>query len=212
MSSAMMSELPRATVERLPQYLRLLDDIGEARVTISSEQLAEASGANAANVRRDLLYLDFHGMRGVGYSIEELRARIRDELGISHRRNVAIVGAGNLGRALANYGGLTRRGFDVAAIYDRDPEKVGTAIGNLTIQPIEDLANDLVGGLFDMAILAVPGNSAQQVADILAKWGIASILNFAPVRVEVPDSVYVRQVDLSMELQVLSYYGDRPRG
>lgn len=206
-----MSELPRATVERLPQYLRLLDDIGEARVTISSEQLAEASGANAANVRRDLLYLDFHGMRGVGYSIEELRARIRDELGISRRRNVAIVGAGNLGRALANYGGLARRGFDVAAIYDRDLEKVGTTIGGLVIQPIDGLANDLVNGLFDMAILAVPGNSAQQVANELAKWGVASILNFAPVRVEVPDSVYVRQVDLSMELQVLSYYGDRSR-
>lgn len=211
MSSA-MSDLPRATVERLPQYLRLLDDIGEARGTISSEQLAEASGANAANVRRDLLYLDFHGMRGVGYSIDELRARIRDELGISDRRNVAIVGAGNLGRALANYGGLARRGFDVAAIYDRDEEKVGTAIGGLTVQPIESLASDLVSGLFDMAILAVPGNAAQQVADLLARLGISSILNFAPVRVEVPDSTYVRQVDLSMELQVLSYYGDRPRG
>lgn len=202
-----MKELPRATVVRLPRYLRLLEDVEHTKETVSSEQLAEAAGVNAANVRRDLLYLDFHGVRGVGYSIAGLRDRLREELGIAARREVAIVGAGNLGRALANYGGLGRRGFDVVAIYDKDPDKVGSPIGAVTVQDLSSLATDCQGGCFDMAILAVPASSAQQVANDLVDAGIEAMLNFAPVRVEVPDGVSVRQVDLSMELQVLSYYG-----
>ena len=204
-----MSELPRATVVRLPRYLRLLDDISQSRETVSSEQLAEAAGANAANVRRDLSYLDFHGVRGVGYSVAELRDRIRRELGIAFRRNVAIVGAGNLGRALANYGGLSRRGFDVVAVYDKDDAAIGSAIGRLSVRNVQKLTDDCSNGNFDMAILAVPAVAAQQVTDQLVKAGIETILNFAPVRVGVPDTVTVRQVDLSMELQVLSYYGRR---
>ena len=176
---------------------------------MSSDQLADAAGVNGANVRRDLSYLDFHGVRGVGYSVPALRDRIRLELGIANRRNVAIIGAGNLGKALANYGGLSRRGFDVVAMYDKDPSIVGTTVGEVTVQSIGDLNNDCAGGCFDMALLAVPASSAQQVANELVDSGIEAILNFAPVRVEVPDRVSVRQVDLSMELQVLSYYGRR---
>ncbi len=204
-----MSELPRATVVRLPRYLRLLDDINQARETINSDQLAEAAGANAANVRRDLSYLDFHGVRGVGYSVAELRDRIRRELGIAFRRNVAIVGAGNLGRALANYGGLSRRGFDVVAVYDKDDAAIGSTIGKLAVRNVQKLTDDCSNGDFDMAILAVPAVAAQQVTDQLVEAGIETILNFAPIRVGVPDTVTVRQVDLSMELQVLSYYGRR---
>jgi redox-sensing transcriptional repressor len=201
-----MSGLPKATVVRLPRYLRLLEDL-QARDTVSSEELAEAAGANAANVRRDLSHLDFHGVRGVGYSVPELRGRIRQELGISDRRNVAIIGAGNLGRALAAYGGLSRRGFDVAAVYDSDIRKVGTKAGRVDVRDLEQMDVDCKGGCFDMAILAVPAVAAQQVADRLVALGVRSILNFAPVRVTVPGNVTVRQVDLSMELQVLSYYG-----
>ncbi|MCH8982554.1 MAG: redox-sensing transcriptional repressor Rex [Acidobacteria bacterium] len=204
-----MSELPRATVVRLPRYLRLLDDISRSRETVSSDQLAEAAGANAANVRRDLSYLDFHGVRGVGYSVTELRDRIRRELGIAFRRNVAIVGAGNLGRALANYGGLSRRGFDVVAVYDKDDAAIGSTIGKLSVRNVQKLTDDCSNGDFDMAILAVPAVAAQQVTDQLVEAGIETILNFAPIRVGVPDTVTVRQVDLSMELQVLSYYGRR---
>lgn len=204
-----MSELPRATVVRLPRYLRLLDDISRSRETVSSDQLAEAAGANAANVRRDLSYLDFHGVRGVGYSVAELRDRIRRELGIAFRRNVAIVGAGNLGRALANYGGLSRRGFDVVAVYDKDDAAIGSTIGKLSVRNVQKLTDDCSNGDFDMAILAVPAVAAQQVTDQLVEAGIETILNFAPIRVGVPDTVTVRQVDLSMELQVLSYYGRR---
>jgi len=196
-------------VVRLPRYLRLLEDLEAIRDVVSSEELATAAGANAANVRRDLSHLDFHGVRGIGYSVGELKARIRQELGIAERRRVAIVGTGNLGRALANYAGLGRRGFDVVALYDTDVRKIGTKVGNVVIQHLDDIDGDCGSHVFEIAILAVPAVAAQQVAERLVEHGIRSILNFAPVRVNVPDTVSVRQVDLSMELQVLSYYGSR---
>jgi redox-sensing transcriptional repressor len=207
-----MSELPKATVVRLPRYLRLLDDLSGNRETVSSDQLAGAAGANAANVRRDLSYLDFHGVRGVGYSVQELRDRIRTELGISRRRTVAIIGAGNLGTALANYAGLSRRGFDVVAVYDQESGKIGTSIGPIAVRDVASLIDDYGDGWFEIAILAVPAGAAQAVTEILVQAGVRSILNFAPIRVEVPRSVSVRQVDLSMELQVLSYYGTLGEG
>lgn len=203
-----MSGLPRATVVRLPRYLRLLEDIGASRDTVSSDDLAIAAGANAANVRRDLSHLDFHGVRGLGYSVVELRDRIRQELGIDKRRRVAIVGAGNLGRALANYGGLSKRGFDVVAAYDSAESRIGKSVGGVVVRSIESLEADSNSIGFEMAILAVPANAAQQVTDLLIKSGITLILNFAPVRVRVPETVQVRQVDLSTELQILSYYGN----
>ena len=205
-----MSSLPKATVVRLPRYLRLLEDAVSSNDTVKSTELAEAAGVNAANVRRDLSYLDFHGVRGVGYSVYQLRDRIRQELGIAERKKVAIIGAGNLGKALANYGGLSKRGFDVVAVYDNDTRKVGSAVGPVRVQSIDELTTDCSNGTFDMAILAVPASAAQQVANQLVDSGAQSILNFAPVRLDVPDSVSRRQVDLSMELQVLSYYGARP--
>lgn len=201
-----MSGLSRATVARLPQYLRLLEDI-ETGDTISSDLLAEAAGVNAANVRRDLSDLGFQGTRGVGYSVPNLRDRIRRELGIDKRRRVAIVGAGNLGTALARYAGLTKRGFDVMAIYDVDQERIGSLIGDVKVQDMAEMPDDCAQGLFDMAIIAVPARAAQSVAEGLVEAGISSLLNFAPVRVHVPDDVPVRHVDLSTELQILSYYG-----
>lgn len=202
-----MSELSRATVARLPRYLRLLDDVRESQTTVSSGDLARAAGVNAANVRRDLSDLGFQGTRGVGYSVTDLRGRIQRELGIDGRRRVAIIGAGNLGTALARYSGLGQRGFDVVAIYDIDPGRVGELIGDVKVSEIDSVGRDCSEGLFDMAILAVPAGSAQQVANELVEAGVSSILNFAPVRVSVPNAVPVRQVDLSTELQILSYYG-----
>jgi redox-sensing transcriptional repressor len=202
-----MSGLSHATVSRLPRYLRLLDDLDGTHDTVSSDDLAEAAGVNAANVRRDLSDLGFQGTRGVGYSVPSLGDRIRRELGIEGRRLVAIIGAGNLGTALARYDGLAKRGFDVAAIYDADPNRVGQTVEDVRIQRMEDMPVDCKVGCFDMAILAVPATAAQSVTDLLVELGIRSILNFAPVRVEVPDGVAVRQVDLSTELQILSYYG-----
>jgi redox-sensing transcriptional repressor len=202
-----MSGLSRATVTRLPRYLRLLDDVRESKSTVSSEELADAAGVHSANVRRDLSDLGFHGTRGVGYSVPELRTRIQRELGIEGRRKVAIVGAGNLGTALARYTGLKQRGFDVVAIYDVEPNRVGKRIGDIVVTHGDKLESDCQNSLFEMAILAVPASVAQRVAERLVEAGVASILNFAPVRVTVPDEVPVRQVDLSTELQILSYYG-----
>lgn len=191
----------------MPRYLRLLDDIRESQMTVSSDELAEAAGVNPANVRRDLSDLGFHGTRGVGYAVGDLRSRIQRELGIAHRRKVAIVGAGNLGTALARYSGLRQRGFDVVAIYDVDSRRVGQVIGDVAVADAADIAGDCAGGLFEMAILAVPASAAQGVAERLVDAGVSAILNFAPVRVVVPETVPVRQVDLSTELQILSYYG-----
>jgi len=202
-----MSGLPRATVTRLPRYLRLLEESERSRQTVSSDELADAAGITATNARRDLAALGFQGTRGVGYSASDLRDRIRRELGIETRRQVGIIGAGNLGTALARYTGLSKRGFDVAAVYDVDHRRIGQKIGGLTIRDLGTMAADLGDGLFDMAIIAVPASSAQKVADSLVESGITSILNFAPTRVTVPKSVAVRQVDLSNELQILSYYG-----
>lgn len=202
-----MSGLSRATVSRMPRYLRLLDDIRESQSTVSSGELADAAGVNSANVRRDLSDLGFQGTRGVGYSVSDLRARIKKELGIDGRRRVAIIGAGNLGTALARYSGLGQRGFDVVAIYDIDKTRIGTEVSNVVVRDAASIHEDLGVGLFDMAILAVPAGAAQNVADQLVKSGVSSILNFAPVRVTVPGEVPVRQVDLSTELQILSYYG-----
>ncbi len=191
----------------MPRYLRLLDDLHESQSTVSSGELAVAAGVNSANVRRDLSDLGFQGTRGVGYSVEELRSRIQRELGIDGRRRVAIIGAGNLGTALARYSGLTQRGFDVVAIYDTDPTRIGETIGTVMVTAASSIARDCKRRVFDMAILAVPATAAQTVTDQLVAAGVSSILNFAPIRVTVPDEVPVRQVDLSTELQILSYYG-----
>lgn len=201
-----MSGISRATVARLPHYLRLLEDI-ETGDTVSSDLLAEAAGVNAANVRRDLSDLGFQGTRGVGYSVPDLRDRIRRELGIDRRRKVAIIGAGNLGTALARYGGLAKRGFDVVAIYDVDRDRIGKPIGDIEVSDMAEMPWHRENGLFDMAILAVPARAAQSAAENLVGAGVRSLLNFAPTRVAVPEDVAVRQVDLSTELQILSYYG-----
>lgn len=192
---------PRAMVRRLPRYLRALEGAHD-RATIASEDLADAADTTAAIVRRDLSTLGFAGVRGVGYDVDRLRTLIRQELGLTADVRVGIVGAGNLGRALANYAGFGRRGFRVVALYDIDPGKVGETVGGIPVRGIDELA---LGGI-DIGIVATPGSVAQEVADRLASAGVRSILNFAPTRVRVGEGAEVRQVDLSTELQILSYY------
>ena len=176
------------------------------RDSIPSEELAVAADTNAAIVRRDMSLLGFSGVRGVGYDVASLRSHIRAELGLTADVRVAIVGAGNLGRALANYGGFSRRGFRVVALYDIDPEKVGDEVGGVPVRNLTDLPGDSRREGLDIGIIATPGAVAQQVAERLAEAGIRSILNFAPTRVRVGNGIEVRQVDLSTELQILSYY------
>lgn len=174
--------------------------------TVSSEQLAELAGVNAAKVRKDLSYVGSYGTRGVGYEVEYLRFQIRNVLGQNEDCNVIIAGAGNLGSALANYGGFGSRGFPITAIVDVDPAKVGTNIAGVPVRHADDLAG-IVGSLGPtIGVIATPPQVAQDIADAFVAAGVASILNFAPALVSVPDSMPLRKVDLAIELQILSFY------
>lgn len=205
--------IPDATVGRLPLYYRALLGIVETGVlagsgarTISSEQLAELAGVNAAKVRKDLSYLGSYGTRGVGYDARHLLLEISEQLGLNHDWPVVIVGIGNLGHALANYRGFAARGFRVVALVDVDRSKHGKQVGMLTIEPIEDLPRIAREREIAIGIIATPAVGAQEVADRLVEAGIPSILNFAPSVLNVPEGVSVRKVDLSIELQILSFY------
>jgi len=197
-------------VARLPVYLRTLLEVqAEALTTISSERLAELAGVNAAKVRKDLSYLGSYGTRGVGYDVDHLLVQMSRELGLTRDWPVAIVGVGNLGAALANYGGFGDRGFPVAALVDADPAKVGTMLGDHKIRHLDDLPALVEELGISFGIIATPAVGAQEVADRLVAAGVTSILNFAPAVVTVPDHAQLRKVDLALELQVLSFYGQR---
>ncbi|HUR76559.1 MAG TPA: redox-sensing transcriptional repressor Rex [Acidimicrobiales bacterium] len=202
--------IPEATVARLPIYLRTLMEAAENhQVTISSERLAELGGVNAAKVRKDLSYLGSLGTRGVGYDVEYLVFEISRELGLTRDWGVIIVGIGNLGHALANYKGFGARGFQVVGLVDNDPAKVGEVIGGVTVRHLDDLpslANEVGPAI---GVVSTTANVAQDVADRLVAAGITSILNFASGVITVPPGVAVRKVDLSIELQILSFYQQR---
>jgi len=201
------ARIPEATVTRLPVYLRSLLELASDQVsTVSSERLAELSGVNAAKVRKDLSYLGSYGTRGVGYDVGFLVDQVGRELGTTRDWPVVIVGLGNLGRALANYHGFGTRGFRVAALVDADPALVGESIGELTVVSIDQLESVVGQGQVAVGIVATTAGSAQDVADRLVSAGVCSILNFAPVVLSVPSGVSLRNVDLSMELQVLTFY------
>jgi len=202
--------IPEATVARLPVYYRALLEAAEHDVaTISSERLAELAGVNAAKVRKDLSYLGSYGTRGVGYDVEYLLYQISRELGLTQDWPVVIVGLGNLGHALANYNGFSARGFRVVALVDADPAKVGTKVADLAVRSMDDLSAIAKAEKPAIGIIATPAQAAQDVADKLVAAGVTSILNFAPVVLSVPDGVSLRKVDLSIELQILSFYQQR---
>lgn len=192
-------------MERLPLYLRLLDERGD-QVRTSSEELAALAGVTAAKVRKDLSFLGSYGTRGVGYDVEHLRFEIRRALGLTRGWRLAIVGVGNLGSALAGYGGFREGGFEVRGLFDSDPARVGDRIRGLAVEPLQHLDRAVAERSIDIGVLAVPASAAQEVADRMAAAGLRSILNFAPTIVQVPDGVEVRRVDLSTELQVLGYH------
>lgn len=202
----MKGSLPAATVERLPRYLRCLELLPPSQVTISSKELARLCNLNAAGVRKDLSYLGSAGMRGVGYYAAELADRIRRKLGLNENRAVAVIGVGNLGSALANYGGFGNRGFRIAGLYDADPAKIGRRMGGITIRPLEQLPEDAGSTDISVGIIATPAEVAQKVADTLSEAGVPSILNFAPAVLSVPEGVHLRQVDVATELQILGFY------
>jgi redox-sensing transcriptional repressor len=180
--------IPEATVARLPVYLRILtEQFDDGAHNMSSDELAELAGVNAAKVRKDLSYLGSYGTRGVGYDVEFLVYQIRRELGLTQDWPVIIVGAGNLGQALAGYGGFNERGFPVGGIVDVDVHSRKISIG----------------------VIATPATASQDAADALVAAGVTSILNFAPTVLSVPHGISVRKVDLAVELQILSYHEQR---
>ncbi len=206
-AAAASRSLPEATVKRLPLYLQALVDANDDRlVTISSEELAGRAGVNAPQVRKDLSYMGSYGTRGVGYNTELLRQQINRQLGLNQEFNVALVGAGNLGQALGHYRGFAQRGFHVVAAFDTDPSKVGGRLGNAEVHPLSDLTGIVRQERITMALIATPATVAQDVLDRLVEAGITSVLNFAPTVLNVPAHVYLRKVDLAVELQILGYY------
>jgi redox-sensing transcriptional repressor len=203
-------DLPEATVARLPEYLRALHTLADQRhETVSSEGLASAAGVNSAKLRKDLSHLGSYGTRGVGYDVRLLIEQIEYVLGLTQHRAVALVGVGNLGHALAGYGGFGTRGFKIAALFDADLSRVGEQINGLAVHHIGDLAKIVEQERISIAVITTPVRAAQAVADQLVAAGITSILNFAPCVLSVPDNVDVRKVDLAIELQILSFHEHR---
>ncbi|MBA3430917.1 MAG: redox-sensing transcriptional repressor Rex [Actinobacteria bacterium] len=205
--------IPEATVARLPVYLRSLLELAEERreLTVSSEELARMAGVNAAKVRKDLSYLGSYGTRGVGYDVEYLLYQITRELGLTQDLPAAIVGIGNLGRALASFKGFAERGFRISALFDNADDVVGLQIGDLIVRDLDELKEVATEQSLAIGIISTPATAAQEVAERLIDAGVKSILNFSATHVNVPPDVTVRKVDLSIELQILSFYQQRSK-
>lgn len=202
--------IPDATVARLPIYLRALLELAEGgEMTVSSEDLATMAGVNAAKVRKDLSYLGSYGTRGVGYDVEYLLYQITRELGLTQDWHAAIVGIGNLGRALASYKGFSERGFRISALFDVAEDVIGEEVGGLIVRHLDEMKEVVTEDGISIGIVATPPQNAQEVAERLVDAGVKSILNFAPAVVNVSPDVNVRKVDLSIELQILSFHLQR---
>jgi redox-sensing transcriptional repressor len=201
-----MRKVAESTVRRLSLYLRFLEEFEEQGIdTISSEALASRGGTTSAQVRKDLSFFGSFGKRGLGYAVPELAVRLREILGLERRYRVAVIGAGKIGSALVQYRGFGQRGFDIVAIFDADPAKIGRQWNGLAVQDIANLETELARQPVDMAVLVTPAEAAQPVADRLVRLGVRAILNFAPLQLTVPAEVVVKTVNLALELETLSY-------
>jgi redox-sensing transcriptional repressor len=197
---------PKAVVGRVSLYLRQLESFQrQGFTTVSSSQLGSALAINDAQVRKDLAFFGQFGYPGIGYRIEELSAALRRILGIDRDWPLALVGLGNLGRALLKYRGFRSRGFHIVALFDNDPQKIGRTHDGLLVEPIEAMPQAITARNVSLAVLSVPAESAQRVAEQMVACGILGILNFAPVPLNVPPSVSVVAVDLSVQLEHLAY-------
>jgi redox-sensing transcriptional repressor len=201
-----VKRIAESTVRRLSIYLSFLEDIESRGVTTtSSDDLARLGGTTSAQVRKDLSFFGSFGKRGLGYSVPELSSRLREILGLGRKWRVCIVGAGNIGSALARYGGFAERGFLVTGVYDSDPRKVGTRFSGATVHATAQLEKDIEAGKYDIAVLTVPPENAQHVVDAVVRAGIKAVLSFAPAQLTVPDDVELRTVNMAMELEALTF-------
>ena len=195
-----------STVRRLSVYLRYLEEhSARGGTTTSSEDLAQYAGTTSAQVRKDLSFFGSFGTRGLGYSVAELTDKLRDILGLGRVWKVVIVGAGKIGSALSTYRGFSQRGFRIVAVYDNDPRKIGSRWDGQVVRDIAELEADTARERPDIAVLAIPADDVQPEVDRLVRAGINAILNFAPAQVQVPPNVTLKNVNMAMELEGLSY-------
>ncbi|MEA2761950.1 MAG: redox-sensing transcriptional repressor [Gemmatimonadaceae bacterium] len=205
-TSAILKRIAESTVRRLSLYLSFLEGTERQGLnTISSDELASLGGTTSAQVRKDLSLFGSFGKRGLGYSVPELSEKLREILGLGKQWRVVIIGAGKIGAALARYRGFAERGFNVSAVYDNDEAKIGKRWESLTVRAIADLEKDAVKQDFDIAVVAIPAEGAPAVVKQVVRAGIKAILNFAPVQLSVPPDVTVRNVNMAMELEGLSF-------
>lgn len=202
-----MKRISDSTIRRLSKYYRSLESLIERGVeTVSSDKLADMDGITSAQVRKDLSFFGSFGKRGLGYSTKQLKKSIGEILGLNREWRVAIVGAGNVGRALADYREFKKQGFKISLILDNDPRKIGTKIHGIEVKSIKSADELIAKEKIDIAILAVPVSSAQRVADLIVELGVKAILNFAPVSLKVPENVQVKNENMAIEIESLSYY------
>lgn len=201
------THVPDIVVGRLPLYLRALAEMSdESQEITSSQELGDRLGISSAQIRKDLSQFGEFGKQGTGYNIEYLSVQLRKILNVDRLWEVVLVGVGDLGRAVANYGGFMDRGFRIWAVYDADPAKIGLSIGDHTIRDVASLERDIRANGIRLAMLAVPANAAQSVADRLVEAGIKAILCYAPTSITVPGTVRLQYIDPVLHLQRMTYY------
>lgn len=206
---ALQKSVPRIVVSRLPVYLRALQHMAqEGKVVTSSQALAQRLGTTSAQIRKDLSYFGEFGRQGMGYEVQYLMQQLRRILHVDREWPVALVGVGDLGRALAHYAGFPPEGFRIVAAFDNDPRKIGQSLAGLTIQDSAHLREVIARERLKVAIVAVPASGAQSVADELVAGGIRAILNYAPITLNVPEGVQVQYVDPVVHLQRMTFYLD----
>ncbi len=199
-------KIPEATIVRMSVYSRFLERLDKrGLITVSSSEIAEGVGVSPAQVRKDLAYFGEFGTRGVGYNVKDLMRYTLKILGLNKHWPLVLVGAGNLGFALCSYKGFNDRGFSIVGVFDNDPRKIGNKITNLEILPINKMKETILKHNVKIGIIAVPQQAAQNIADLMVKNGLRAVLNFAPVVLNIPENIEVRNVDLSLKLEILTF-------
>jgi redox-sensing transcriptional repressor len=199
--------IPEIVVGRLPMYLRSLQRMQrEGRQVTSSQELGERLGISAAQIRKDLSQFGEFGKQGTGYHIPFLISQLEKILHVDHDWNVVVIGAGDIGSAVARYKGFTNRGFRVCMVFDSDPDRIGSQVGEFTVQDSAEMVECIRQAGVQVAMLAVPAQEAQKVADRLVEAGVRAILNYAPISINVPANVRVQYIDPSIHLQRMTYY------